>query len=75
MLDGFPGVIAREATGDTVSPVVPVIPLYVAVMVTMPVVVVAVANPFDPALLMSATAVFEDVQVTDEVMTNLLPFE
>jgi hypothetical protein len=76
MLSGFAGVTAIEETGDRVSDVDPLRPLYVAAMVVWPVAVVAVAKPFDPVkLLISATAVFEEVQVTDEVSVIWEPFE
>jgi len=75
MLGGFAGVTAREATGDTVSAVVPSIPAYVAVMIVPPVAVEAVANPFDPTLLISAIAVFEEVQVADAVRFCIAPLE
>jgi hypothetical protein len=76
MLDGLAGVTAREATADAVSDVVTDNPLYAAVIVVTPVDVVADANPCDPeALLISATAVFEDVQAVDVVTTIWEPFE
>jgi len=76
MLGGLAGVTAIEETGDRVSDVDPLRPLYIAVMVVWPVAVVAVASPLDPAkLLMSATAMFEEIQVTDEVSVIWEPFE
>jgi hypothetical protein len=76
MLGGLAGVTDIDATGERVRVVDPLRPLYVAVMVVCPVAVAAVANPFDPGvLLMSAIAVFEDIHVADVVRTRLPPFE
>ena len=58
----------------TVSVVVPAFPVAgsVAVIVVVPT-AFEVANPFKPdALLMVETAVFEEVQVTDDVRSNVV---
>ncbi len=62
----------------TVSATVPALPVAgsVAVIVIGPPTATAVASPFKPAaLLMVATAVFEEVQVTDDVRSCLVLFE
>lgn len=61
--------IENSTAAVTVSPVVPLLPLRVAVIVVEPVETV-LANPSEPAaLLMVATPVFEEVQVTCVVMS------
>jgi hypothetical protein len=73
MLGGFDGVTAIEATGDVVSAVDPVILPVVAVMMVEPMVMVAVANPCEPeVLLMVAIPVSDESQVTDAVRFRLL---
>ena len=57
--------------GDTVNVVLPVIPLSVAEMLVLPA-LTAVASP---ALVMVATPVFEEAQVTEPVRFWVLPSE
>ena len=69
---GFGGVTPMDdsVAAVTVSVAVPVFPVTksVAVIVMGPPTVNAVASPLEPAaLLMDATAAFEELQVTDDV--------
>jgi hypothetical protein len=76
MLDGAGGATFIDATCAVVSVAVPVMPLETAVMMVVPVVVVAVTRPLVPAtLLMSAIPVSDEFQVTDVVIYALLLFE
>jgi hypothetical protein len=73
MLGGFDGVTVIEATGDVVSAVDPVMLPEAAVMMVEPMVMVAVANPCEPGiLLIVAIPITDESQVTDAVRFRLL---
>jgi hypothetical protein len=76
MLDEVDGVTASDDTCSVLRVAVPVIPLETAVIVVVPVFVVAVARPRDPtALLMVATLISVEFHVAVAVIFCMLPFE
>jgi hypothetical protein len=76
ILGGAGGLTLIDATCAFVSVAVPVMPLKTAAMTVVPVVAVAVTSPLEPAiLLMSAIAVFDELQATDVVIYCFTLFE
>jgi hypothetical protein len=67
--------IEERVIAFTVNVVFPLTPLRVAVIVELPA-AIEVARPLEPlALLIVAVAVVPELQVTDEVMTDVVPSE
>jgi hypothetical protein len=76
MLAGDTGVTPIDWTCNVLSVVVPVMPLEAAVMVDVPILTRAVAKPRGPDVLLNVIIlVSEELQVVDDVMLRVLPFE